>query len=187
MPDVYSVLLHEINSHRKDPMMIAIDGRCAAGKTTLADRLKEEFDCSVIHMDHFFLQPKQRTKQRLAEPGGNVDYERFVEEVVLPFRKGLPFSYRVFDCGRNDFVSDVLVKPDIITIVEGVYSCHPVLWDIYDFRVFMNIGPEEQIYRIRNRNCEEALKVFCERWIPLEEKYFSTYHIQERCDFCFSK
>ena len=66
MPDVYSVLLHEINSHRKDPMMIAIDGRCAAGKTTLADRLKEEFDCSVIHMDHFFLQPKQRTKQRLA-------------------------------------------------------------------------------------------------------------------------
>ena len=116
-----------------------------------------------------------------------MDYERFVEEVVLPFRKGLPFSYRVFDCGRNDFVSDVLVKPDIITIVEGVYSCHPVLWDIYDFRVFMNIGPEEQIYRIRNRNGEEALKVFCERWIPLEEKYFSTYHIQERCDFCFSK
>lgn len=185
MSNAYPALLHAIHSHSKELLTIAIDGRCASGKTTLADRLKEEFDCNIIHMDHFFLQPRQRTKQRLAEPGGNVDYERFVEEVVLPFRKGLPFSYRVFDCHKNEFVSDVPVKPDVITIVEGAYSCHPVLWDIYDFRVFMNIDPEEQICRIRGRNGEEALKEFRERWIPLEEKYFSTYHIQECCDFLF--
>ena len=69
---------------KEAPLVIAIDGRCAAGKTTLAARLKDERNCNVIHMDHFFLQQEQRTEKRLKEPGGNVDYERFVKEVILP-------------------------------------------------------------------------------------------------------
>ena len=59
------------------PYIVAIDGRCASGKSTLAAYLKSALACSVIHMDHFFLQPHQRTEKRLREPGGNVDYERF--------------------------------------------------------------------------------------------------------------
>ena len=34
--------------------IIAIDGRCAAGKTTLAARLAKELGGDVIHMDDFF-------------------------------------------------------------------------------------------------------------------------------------
>ena len=37
--------------------IIAIDGRCAAGKTTLAARLAKELGGDVIHMDDFFLPP----------------------------------------------------------------------------------------------------------------------------------
>ena len=33
-------------------------------------------------MDDFFLQPKQRTKERLEQAGGNVDYKRFKKEIV---------------------------------------------------------------------------------------------------------
>ena len=61
-------------------VLAAIDGRCASGKTTLAAQLQQQFDGSVIHMDHFFLRPHQRTPQRYQEPGGNVDRERFLEE-----------------------------------------------------------------------------------------------------------
>ena len=63
-------------SDSKTPFIIAIDGRCCAGKTTLAAKLKEQNGWSVFHMDDFFLQPKQRTKERLAQPGGNVDYDK---------------------------------------------------------------------------------------------------------------
>ena len=185
MKDLCSVILKEIHSRKKEPLLIAIDGRCAAGKTTLADRIKKETDCNVIHMDHFFLQLKQRTEERLEKPGGNVDYERFLEEVMFPFRSGQPFSYRIFDCKSMDFASEVFVKPNAITIVEGSYSCHPALWDFYDFRIFLDIEPEEQLSRICRRNGEEALAVFRDRWIPLEERYFSAYRIQERCDFSF--
>ena len=38
----------------KESILIAIDGRCASGKTTLAAQLHEQTDCDVIHMDDFF-------------------------------------------------------------------------------------------------------------------------------------
>ncbi|MGN0154806.1 MAG: uridine kinase [Lachnospiraceae bacterium] len=185
MEDALSKIIREVQTCEKKPMLVAIDGRCASGKTTLAARLKEELHCNVIHMDHFFLQPEQRTEKRLREPGGNVDYERFLEEVIYPFKKGTPFSYREFDCKSMGFVSDIPVEPDTLTIVEGAYCCHPALWDSYNLRIFLSVDPEEQLRRIARRNGEQALVTFRERWIPLEEQYFSTFHIQERCDYSF--
>ena len=38
----------------KESVLVAIDGNCTAGKTTLADKLLTEFDCNVFHMDEFF-------------------------------------------------------------------------------------------------------------------------------------
>ena len=61
----------------KDFVVVAIDGKCTSGKTTLAARLAEIYDCNVFHMDDFFLRPEQRTPERFAQIGGNVDYERF--------------------------------------------------------------------------------------------------------------
>ena len=79
-------------------VIVAVDGKCTSGKTTLAARLAEIYDCNVFHMDDFFLRPEQRTPERFAEVGGNVDYERFQEEVLLPLKSGKAFSYRPFDC-----------------------------------------------------------------------------------------
>lgn len=192
MEDVLAVIKRAVNSSKgnnknnQESFLIAIDGRCAAGKTTLASRLQEELDCNVIHMDYFFLQPSQRTTKRFNEPGGNVDYERFLEEVMIPLKKGKTFSYRRFDCKTMDFSEEIEVCPSKITIVEGAYSCHSMLWDYYDMRIFLNVEPEEQLKRILHRNGEKALDMFRERWIPLEEKYFSEYNIMERCDYIFN-
>ena len=80
----------------KDFVIVAIDGKCASGKTTLAAELAEIYDCNVFHMDDFFLRPEQRTQQRFAESGGNVDYERFREEVLFPLLSGSYYwRYRI--------------------------------------------------------------------------------------------
>lgn len=184
MEKIYSEILQKMSSHKGLPMLIAIDGRCAAGKTTLAAWLEERFDFSVnvIHMDHFFLQPHQRTKKRLQEPGGNVDYERFLEEVMIPVSQGKSFSYQIYNCKKMELSSKIQVEPAMLTIVEGSYSCHPALWDFYHLRIFLNVDSEEQLRRIYSRNGAEAVCSFQEKWIPLEEKYFTAYRIQERCD-----
>ncbi|MBS6367782.1 MAG: hypothetical protein KH420_10635, partial [Clostridiales bacterium] len=67
---------------RQGPLTLAIDGRAAAGKTTLACQLQQHFGAAVIHMDDFFLPAELRTASRLQTPGGNVHYERFLQEVA---------------------------------------------------------------------------------------------------------
>ena len=41
--------------------VLAIDGPCGSGKTTLAALLARLYDCPVFHADDFFLRPEQRT------------------------------------------------------------------------------------------------------------------------------
>lgn len=72
--------------------VIAMDGRAAAGKTTLAEELAVTLGGAVVHMDDFFLPGELRTPERLAAPGGNVHAERFVEEVLPYLRRGEAFA-----------------------------------------------------------------------------------------------
>lgn len=156
----------------KEFVIIAIDGRCASGKTTLANELQKKLNCNVIHMDDFFLRPEQRTSERLSEVGGNVDYERFSEEVLTPLKAKKSFEYRPFDCHTLDFKSAIGVVPNKITIIEGSYSCHPKFGRYYDINLFLNVDSALQLERIKKRNGKDALEIFKKKWIPLEEKYF---------------
>lgn len=69
-------------------LLVALEGGSASGKTTLAALLEAVYGCSVFHMDDFFLRPEQRTPERYAQPGGNVDRERFWQEVLEPLAPG---------------------------------------------------------------------------------------------------
>lgn len=187
MGDMDEIILWKIATLQQTGcrLVIAIDGRCAAGKTTLASHLQELLSCNVIHMDDFFLRPEQRMQERLNQPGGNVDYERFADEIFLPLRLGHAFSYRPYDCHTQKLTEPIRVEANAITIIEGSYSCHPILWEQYDLRLFLTVEPEEQLRRIRMRNGEVSAKHFLEKWIPLEERYFSAFEIAKKCELCF--
>ena len=181
MQKIYRRLI-ENAAGKPSPAILAIDGRCASGKTTLGNQLALEWHAALFHMDDFYLQPHQRTEERLAEPGGNVDRERFLEEVLLPLRAGKTVSYRRFDCGTFTFEPARLIEPTAIAIVEGSYALHPQLRNLYDLRIFMDIDPEEQMRRILKRNGPEAAERFRTRWIPLEEAYFEGCSVREASD-----
>jgi len=166
-------------------VLLAIDGRCGSGKTTLAARLQEIHQCEVIHMDHFFPRLAQRTPERLSEPGGNLDRERFLEEVIAPLKRREAFAYCPYDPRIHKMADAIQIKPCNIVIIEGSYSCHPALFENYDLRVFLTVDEPERLRRIRERNGEAGLVQFQEKWIPMEEHYFSAYRIEARCDFCF--
>ena len=103
-------------------IVLAIDGPCASGKTTVAQKLKNQSGYEIIHMDDFFLRPEQRTQERLNTPGGNIDYERFIEEVIKPIEKGETFSYRPYDCHTKSMKEPVTIDATKNIIIEGVYS-----------------------------------------------------------------
>ena len=162
-------------------ILIAIDGNCTAGKTTLAAVLEKEYDCNVFHMDDFFLRPCQRTAERYAQPGGNVDYERFQEEVLLPLKTENAFSYRPFACKTFTLSESVQVMPKQLNIVEGTYCLHPYFADPYDLRIFLSVDKQTQKERIQQRPLHLIERFFSD-WIPMEKLYFDAFQIPERAD-----
>ena len=163
-------------------VIVAIDGKCTSGKTTLAARLAEIYDCNVFHMDDFFLRPEQRTPERFAEAGGNVDRERFLAEVLQPLKAGGAFGYRVFDCSQMALGETVCVEPKKINIVEGAYSMHPELRGAYDISAFVSVDPALQAERILHRNGAKMQQRFLNEWIPLEKAYFEACGVKDCCD-----
>lgn len=174
--------LCELAAGDAERIIVAIDGKCASGKSTLGYYLQKEFDANLFHMDDFFLQKQQRTAERLAEVGGNVDYERFHTEVVKPLLAGEIVRYRPFHCNTLQIGESREIFPKRINIIEGSYSQHTYFGDIYDLKVFMEIEPEAQLENIRKRNGEAQLAIFKELWIPKEESYFKTFQIKQKSD-----
>ena len=167
---------------RQARLLLAIDGGSASGKTTLAALLAQRYGCPVFHMDDFFLRPEQRTPQRLAEPGGNVDRERFFSEVLQPLRQGGPASYRRYDCQTGQLLPPVLRQAGQLNVIEGAYSMHPELSALYDLSVFLAVSPETQRRRILQREPAFKQQLFFQKWIPMENRYFQAFSIPERCD-----
>lgn len=171
--------INKLLKTKKTPIIIAIDGMCASGKTTLGYYLQNKFDCNIFHMDDFFLQNEQRTEERLAEIGGNVDYERFKKEVIIPILNKKSVIYRPFRCDIRAIEDGKEIGSKRLNIIEGSYSQHPYFGENYQVKIFMRLPQEKQIERIRVRNGNELLEKFISEWIPKENVYFKRYHIEE--------
>ena len=162
--------------------IVTIEGGSASGKSTLAEILCEVYGCNVFHADDFFLRPEQRTPARFAEVGGNLDRERFYDEVILPLTRNEAVVYQRFNCGTQKLEPPVTVEPKTLTVVEGAYSMHPAFGRYADLSVFLDIDPDYQKKRILLRNTPQFAERFFNEWIPLENRYFEGSEIKKRSD-----
>lgn len=180
----YFSLLKKIETRlaEQSRVTVALDGLCGSGKTTLAGALATLYSCNIIPMDAFFLPPEKRTPQRLGEPGGNIDYERFAQEVAPYLESGEEFTYRIFDCGKMVFSEERTVEQRPLTVCEGSYSQHPNFGDPYDIKVFVTCTEEEQRRRLLDRSGRALFERFLREWIPMEQAYFNTFRIQATSD-----
>ena len=167
----------------KPRVTVAVDGMCGAGKSTLCDLLSPLYTAPVVRMDDFFLPPDLRTSARLSEPGGNVHYERFAQEVAPFIGHNCAFSYGVFDCSVMAITGRKTINPSPLLIVDGSYCMRPEFQALYDVKIFMKTPPELQRARIVSRNGDQLYSDFKYKWIPMENAYFSHFSIKETCDF----
>ncbi len=166
-------------------VIVSVDGMSGSGKTTFAEKLRKRIPATVIHMDHFFLRPEQRTEDRLNTPGGNADFERLIEEVMIPIQNHTDFIYRPFNCKSMNFDKAEVITPEKLIILEGSYSCHPVLFDYCNLHIFLYTDKISQITRILKRSGYDKTKTFISKWIPFENRYFNHFNIKEKCDLNF--
>lgn len=186
IPSDFSFLTQTIASlleaHPERPVLIALDGRCGSGKTTLAVQLAEQFPGSaVFHTDDYYLPPAQRIRNWAETPCANMDLTRLREEVLVPAQAGAAVHCRAYSCREGAYLPEQCVPPAPLYILEGSYSHHPILAGFYDLKVFVTCSKEEQARRLQARE-GERYENFVRRWIPLEEAYFAQCRIEALAD-----
>lgn len=164
----------------KETVLIAIDGRCASGKTTLSEKLQKEFSCNVIHMDDFYLPMHLRDDNWKTSPAKNIDFKA-IETILneIPHKKS--FEIRPYICSKKAYGEPIGYDHNPLTVIEGSYSTHPFLKRFYDFCIFLDISEKEQKNRLIKRNGEEGYLRFQDLWIPLEERYLQEFRIRDDC------
>ena len=167
------------------PVLVALDGRCGSGKTTLAAQLAERFPDSItLHTDDFYLPPALRVPCWDTIPCANMDLARLRDEVLIPARAGQAVPYRAYSCREGAYLSQKLLPSRPLILIEGSYSQHPTLTEFYDLQIFVTCSKAEQTRRLLAREGERYPN-FAARWIPLEEGYFAQYRIEAQADLIF--
>lgn len=167
------------------PLLFALDGMAASGKSTLAGQLAVTLSAPLIHMDDFFLPAARRSQGSEHIPGVNIDIRRFEEEVLLLLEKGQAFCFQRFDCRLQTLAEERSIPESDLYIIEGSYALHPQLVDHWDLTAFAVVSPEIQWARLKRR-CEgdpEWLNDFQECWLPMERAYEKAFSLREKADF----
>lgn len=162
---------------RRNPAVIGIDGRCGSGKTYLAEMIGKIFSCNVLHMDDYYLPPEKRQENWMELPGGNMDLERFFAEALHPLSMGRQAVYAPYHCKENRMGKELPLMPEGLTVVEGSYSCHPLLAAEYDLTIFLTCTQAEQRRRLQMRE-GSYFTVFEKLWMPMEENYFKSCRVE---------
>ena len=202
-PGLISLLAAALAQQPTKPLVLALDGRCGSGKTTLANTLARQFPASItLHTDDFYLPPAQRIRGWEKTPCANMDLDRLRDEALRPAYEGQAVQYRAYSCREGAYLParelvsfrcrsasacsaylparELAAQP--LVILEGSYSHHPLLTGYETLRVFLTCAKEEQTRRLQAREGERYAN-FAARWMPLEEGYFAQYHIAETADF----
>ena len=175
-------LIEKVLSERKT-VIVAIDGRCGAGKTTLAAALAERFRGTVFHLDDFYLSPQQRAKRIKKEGFANADLKRFENEVLKNISRKEPFSY--FKYLPKSGTSEE-VKVEVLTavnIVEGSFCTDASLRAYFDLKIFLTAGLEQRLERLLKR--KENIEEYINKWIPYEENFFRKQGTESAADVVF--
>ncbi|MET0695553.1 MAG: NTP transferase domain-containing protein [Propionibacteriaceae bacterium] len=143
------------------PVVVALDGRSGAGKTTLAAGLSLVRPATVVEGDDFYggrqiagLDFFARERLPDAEVADLViDWRRLRREALEPLSGGNAARFARYDWDSDDgrMGAEVgLVAADLV-VVEGVYSARPELSDLVDLAVCVEVDPSVRQRRLSLR------------------------------------
>ncbi len=158
--------------------IIALEGKAASGKTTLARNLREQ-NITIIHMDDFFLPKALQTKKQLSTLGGNIDIDA-LKDVISRLSQNEEISFQAFNCKTQKYFEKREFIHSLV-IIEGVFSYLEVFRRYYKRLIYLDITKEEQKKRLINRD-KKLYPKFKKTWLPMEKKYYDTQNIIIRAD-----
>jgi uridine kinase len=173
------------------PTRVAIDGRSAAGKTTLADELAEIIQQrgrqtirSSIDDFHrpghkFRSQRREWTPRTYYDEG--YDYDAFVDLMLRPSGPGGSRRCRpaLFDSYHDEWLPEEwhTVDETSVALVDGAFLLRPEIADHWDYVIWLDIDMETMVDRARTRDVawvgseQQVIERYRSHWIPTHELY----------------
>lgn len=188
VPLTRDAAIHEIESWLADaegrsPVVIAVDGHSAAGKSTFSQGLADRVGAAIVNGDDFYRVMNSSERARLSPAEGAdlyYDWERMRDEALKPLHDCRAARYRPYDWERNSLMSRTIsVRPQPIVIVEGLFVSRPELDSFNDLNVLVVSDPGARYRRQLNR--ADASQTWLERWDAAERWYFA--HVRRPEDF----
>ncbi len=188
------------NQGKNFPMIVAIDGVDASGKTTFANLLHEDLlksGCNSVRIsiDKFHNPKSKRMERGALSPEGffhdSFDLESLKQLVIQPVKaKSGNIVPEIFDYRVEEKVQakEIPVQDDMIVLLDGIFLNRDELFEYWDVSIFLDVSFETVVTRalVRDLNAfgseEEVLKRYNQRYIPGEKLYLSQCQPQKRAD-----
>jgi len=110
-------------------VLVAIDGRGGAGKSTLARQLHDEIGARVIGGDDFYRVMNETERRSLECQEAYmkyVDWERLRAHVLEPLRNGKAARFERYDWNRNELVPVAKRRKFAVLFFSHIYT--PLFW-----------------------------------------------------------
>ena len=157
------------------PVIIAIDGRSGAGKTTLAielaARLREHRKVSLFHLEDIY-------------PGWNglaAGVERYAATVLAPLRRGEAAHWTSWDWERHENGDARLTEPAEIVLVEGVGAAAAAAAPFLDAVIWTDSPEPDRRTRALGRD-GESYEPYWELWASQEDAWLAADDVPSRAD-----
>jgi uridine kinase len=185
---------------RPHPVRVAIDGRSAAGKTTLADELagllvNQGRAVIRVSVDDFRAPPDVRYARGYESPEGyyfdSCDLALLRARLLEPLGPGGNLRYVT---ASSDPEADVALPlehrapANSIALIDGVFLFRPELNEYWDYRIFVDADIEETLRRAQERDIawmgtrEKVLARYQRRYVPGEDMYIATVNPRSLAD-----
>lgn len=167
-------------------ILIGIAGGTGSGKTTLADKLVENFgndEVSILRHDNYYkrhdeMTYEERSKLNYDHPDA-FDTDLLVQH-ICNLKRGEKIEMPVYDYtvhNRSDEFIEVYPAP--VIVLEGILIfAEPVLCDLMDIKVFVDTDADERILRRilrdvneRGRSLESVVDQYLTTVKPMHEQF----------------
>jgi uridine kinase len=162
--------------------LIGIEGLPGSGKSYYATKLAVKSNCDVVCIDDFYLPKEKRNKDSFKKGGNNIDFNRFIKEVIIPFSNNEIINYSIYNCKLDSFTKNIQVNINDTLIIEGNYILRKELFKYFTYSYFIKADMNTIKKNIINRSSQEVFQVFKNKWIPLAQDYIKENDLINKVD-----
>lgn len=174
-------------------LLVAIDGRAGAGKSSLA-RLLAQQNPLIAHIEYDWFHLPQHE----IVTNNRYDHARLISEIITPFKNGAPkLACKRYNWGYLAGIADgfheepAIFEEKEIIMVEGCQSLNQALLPYFDVKIWVDTPPEVAYQRGIRRDIDEykldpeKVHATWSEWKNREDESLAKYDRRLKADILF--